>query len=176
MCWARRDSVREARRSEARRWSERETARPVRTPANVRVSDADRQDTIDQLRHHTADGRLTLEEFEARVEEALAARTGRDLEAVMRDLPSIAAPARRHRPHRRPVPVAALLASPLVLVAIGVAAVSLAVGQLVLWPLFVVGGLWLFGGCGRVDRRHHGHDRYQPKEQADEGDDALTMV
>ena len=41
------------------------------------------------LRRHTADGRLTLDEFSERVGLALAARTRSDLEVLTSDLPPV---------------------------------------------------------------------------------------
>ena len=57
------------------------------TGYNVRVGDADREAVAAQLREHYADGRLTLEELNERLDQAFAARTKADLNTVMRDLP-----------------------------------------------------------------------------------------
>ncbi len=57
-----------------------------------RVSDADRDQTVTQLREHVVEGRLTLDEFSERVGRTLQARTRGDLEAVMADLPAAATP------------------------------------------------------------------------------------
>lgn len=57
----------------------------------VRVSDTEREQTVVVLREHLLAGRLTLEEFAARVEAALGARVGADLARVQKDLPRIAA-------------------------------------------------------------------------------------
>jgi len=59
------------------------------TGSNIRVGDADRDATATQLREHYAAGRLTLDELNERLEQTFAARTGTDLNAVMRDLPSL---------------------------------------------------------------------------------------
>ena len=56
----------------------------------VRASDADRDRAVVELREHTAAGRLTLEEFSARVEHVYAARSLEELEELGRDLPSLA--------------------------------------------------------------------------------------
>ncbi len=64
-------------------------------PPAVRVSDADRDRAVAVLREHCVEGRLALEEFSGRVEEAYAAKTTTDLEAIMRELPAPAAPERR---------------------------------------------------------------------------------
>jgi hypothetical protein len=62
------------------------------TGFNVRVGDADREAIAAQLREHYADGRLTLEELNERLDQAFAAKTKADLNAVMRDLPQAARP------------------------------------------------------------------------------------
>ena len=54
---------------------------------NVRVGDADREAVAAQLRDHFADGRLTHEELDERLDQAFAARTRADLNTVTRDLP-----------------------------------------------------------------------------------------
>ena len=59
------------------------------TGSNIRVGDADRDATATQLREHYAAGRLTLDELNERLEQIFAARTRADLNAVMRDLPSL---------------------------------------------------------------------------------------
>jgi hypothetical protein len=65
----------------------------------VRASDADRDRVVARLREHCAEGRLTLEEFSARVDEAYSARTVGDLETVLRELPEAGASA-VERPQR----------------------------------------------------------------------------
>ena len=62
------------------------------TGYNVRVGDADREAVAAQLREHYADGRLTLEELNERLDQAFAAKTKADLNTVMRDLPQAAQP------------------------------------------------------------------------------------
>ena len=54
---------------------------------NVRVGDADREATAAQLREHYADGRLTLDELNERLDQTFAAKTVADLTTVTRDLP-----------------------------------------------------------------------------------------
>jgi hypothetical protein len=53
----------------------------------LRASDADRERIVEQLRQHTADGRLTMEEFDQRMSAAYAAKTYGDLAVLTRDLP-----------------------------------------------------------------------------------------
>jgi hypothetical protein len=54
---------------------------------NVRASDADRERIVEQLRQHTAEGRLTMDEFDQRMSAAYAAKTYGDLAQLTRDLP-----------------------------------------------------------------------------------------
>jgi hypothetical protein len=62
------------------------------TGYNVRVGDADREAVAAQLREHYADGRLTLEELNERLDQAFAAKTRDDLNTVLRDLPYVSRP------------------------------------------------------------------------------------
>ncbi len=52
-----------------------------------RASDAERERVVAALQRHFADGRLTADEFDERVDRALSARTVGDLVAVTGDLP-----------------------------------------------------------------------------------------
>jgi hypothetical protein len=71
--------------------------------AELRASDADRERTVAALRHHASVGRLSLEELDARSEQAYAAGTLTDLAALQSDLPALASrPQRRH--HGSPGP------------------------------------------------------------------------
>jgi hypothetical protein len=63
------------------------------TEFNVRVGDADREAVAAQLREHYADGRLTLDELNERLDQAFAAKTRADLNMVLRDLPHSVPPA-----------------------------------------------------------------------------------
>jgi hypothetical protein len=57
--------------------------------SDLRASDAERQATADHLKSHFAAGRLDIDEYEERVQRALAARTRRHLEDLVEDLPSV---------------------------------------------------------------------------------------
>ena len=62
------------------------------TGSNIRVGDAERDATATQLREHYATGRLTLDELNERLDQTFKARTGADLKAVTRDLPTLGSP------------------------------------------------------------------------------------
>jgi hypothetical protein len=55
----------------------------------IRASDSDRDRTAALLREHHAVGRLTLEEFNERLDKAYAAKTVGELGELMADLPAI---------------------------------------------------------------------------------------
>ena len=55
----------------------------------VRASDADRERTASMLREHHAQGRLTAEEFNDRLDRVFAAKTIGELDALLADLPGI---------------------------------------------------------------------------------------
>lgn len=57
------------------------------TDPSMRASDAERDAVAAQLREAHAEGRLTLEEFDQRLDATYAARTLGDLAALTRDLP-----------------------------------------------------------------------------------------
>lgn len=67
----------------------------------TRISDRERDDAVATLRSHTAAGYLTLDEFDERLAEVLAARTDADLRVALRELPAVAADAADDDPRRR---------------------------------------------------------------------------
>jgi Domain of unknown function (DUF1707)/2TM domain len=68
--------------------------------ASLRAADADRERVVEALRQHHVDGRLDAEELTQRTDQAYAAKTLGDLDAVTTDLPPIQAPARPGAPLR----------------------------------------------------------------------------
>jgi hypothetical protein len=62
---------------------------PLERLPDVRASDAERDQAVAELREHAAQGRLTLEEFSQRVDEAYGAKTLAELEEVKRELPAV---------------------------------------------------------------------------------------
>jgi hypothetical protein len=120
----------------------------MRAPAaDVRVSDSERDEVVQQLSRHTGDGRLTIDEFEERVEQVYASKTRRELDATLRSLPRPAV-----RAHRR-VDIADRL-RPLAGIGLLVLAV-LAIGPWILW--FAIPLLWC-RIAGRTHRRRHHED------------------
>lgn len=67
---------------------------------DLRISDQDRDTTLDLLGQHAAAGRLTLDELEDRAGGALAAKTRAELDAVTGDLP---VQAQQRAARRKPV-------------------------------------------------------------------------
>jgi DUF1707 SHOCT-like domain len=55
----------------------------------IRASDADRERAVALLREHHAAGRLTVEEFNERMDKAYAAKTLGEIDELMADLPAI---------------------------------------------------------------------------------------
>lgn len=53
----------------------------------LRVSDAERRDMVELLRHHYEEGRLTLTEYEERAEQAYGALVYADFDGLVNDLP-----------------------------------------------------------------------------------------
>jgi hypothetical protein len=66
---------------------------------SLRIGDAEREVVAAELREHHADGRLTLDEFNERLDAVFAAKTQQDLSRITKDLPHV-------RPHDVPLPSA----------------------------------------------------------------------
>ena len=61
--------------------------RPTASAVPVRIGDAERDRAVSDLGDHFAAGRLTREEFDTRVDQAMAARFDSDLQPLFVDLP-----------------------------------------------------------------------------------------
>src|SRR5690606_24397806 len=75
------------------------------TSPEMRASDRDRDLVADTLREHMAQGRLTVEEFNERLEQVYASKTYGELAKITADLPDIDLenlPAQRPAADRRP--------------------------------------------------------------------------
>ena len=137
--------------------------------AELRVGDADRQGAVAELQRHYVDGRLTSDELDERVTQALSARTFGELAVPLGDLPvlanvgpvqSVAIAPREHASGSTFGPALGAL-----LVAIGVLALLWMFvfpwqggGPPVFWPAFIF--LFFFIGRprrgSRRDRWHRG--------------------
>ncbi|WP_203568041.1 DUF1707 SHOCT-like domain-containing protein [Aestuariimicrobium ganziense] len=67
-----------------------------------RIGDAERDAAIEALREHHAKGRLTIEEFDERMQTALSAKVASDLQPLFSDLPRDPAAAVEFLPALRP--------------------------------------------------------------------------
>jgi hypothetical protein len=72
-----------------------ETAASTYSPGDLRVSDADRDRAVSQLSEAFQAGRISADEFGQRSGQALSARTGKELAALLADLPVDRTPAVR---------------------------------------------------------------------------------
>ena len=118
------------------------------TEGRMRAADADRDRIVERLRSAAAEGRLSPDELEGRLETALAAPTYAELDTVVADLPAPGRPARAAR--QRPE-LAAFLATSVVL--LGIWALT---GMGYFWPVWPILGWGLFmvpGGRVRACRR-----------------------
>ena len=114
-----------------------------------RASDAEREHHAELLREHAAQGRLTVDELDERLDRVYAARTLGELTPVVADLPALSPrerPARRRARTTRPE-VVAYLAVNLMLITIWAAT-----GAGYFWPIWpLLGwGVGLMGPCARA--------------------------
>lgn len=104
---------------------------------DIRAADADREETVEILKRHYAEGRLSSAELSARVDDAYAAVGLLELEALTRDLPPLPPPA-GGRPAGSGRRVGALLAASLAV--IGILVIASAIPP-ELWALLLFFGL-----------------------------------
>src|SRR6202453_4380619 len=121
------------------------------TGSEIRGGDAEREAVASQLRDHYADGRLTLDELNQRLDQAFAAKTRADLNVATRALPVTPQPATGGRaPARRPRQRSRSGA--------GRSFAALAPLLAMFWLCLVLGGVFLFGiGGGKpieIGRAH----------------------
>jgi Domain of unknown function (DUF1707) len=110
----------------------------------LRASDADREQIVDRLRKASSEGRLGVRELEERVGAALRARTLRELDAMVSDLPGrpVGEP---HSARRRAVgalrshPALVLIAIPLALVAAATLVAIVVLWSTVMLLIFLLG-------------------------------------
>jgi hypothetical protein len=126
--------------------------------ADLRASDAERNEVADRLSHHFAEGRLDQAEFKTRLDTAMSATTRGDLGGLFSDLPQLAveppAPPLRHR---RLLPFMAM-----VFVLIAATGITVSSWPFVHIPWLLVGVIAFFfwHRAGRRSHRHHRHDTH----------------
>ncbi|HLH27569.1 MAG TPA: DUF1707 domain-containing protein [Acidimicrobiales bacterium] len=114
--------------------------------AHLRASDAERNEVVERLARHFADGRLDQTEYRARVDRAMGATTRGDLAGLFDDLPPLPSDLLGPPPRRRRLlPVLAVV----LLVALA-ASWSFPFVH-VPWLLFLVVGLIVWHRAGRHD-------------------------
>jgi hypothetical protein len=129
----------------------------------MRISDHERERAVEELRRHCAAGRIDVDDYAARVEEALCAETLADLDRAFRDLPRVRIPDPELKPPlfaphdtgRRYGPWTAriVLAASVAVIAL---AVSFALVAQWVWAVVLVAG-WLAGiAQGRIPLRRRG--------------------
>jgi hypothetical protein len=131
--------------------------RGMSSDQHLRVSDAERQAVTDRLAQHFADGRLDQAEFDARVDQAMKAKTRADLSNLFTDLPETGAPAATDHPYRRRGhPVLMLVLFVLVASAFG-HLLWWTAGPVILLAFLVFAGLFASRTIGHGRARRHDH-------------------
>jgi hypothetical protein len=129
-------------------------SRPSVSAVPVRIGDAERDQAVSELGDHFAAGRLTREEFDARVDEAMTARFDSDLQPLFADLPRTEpVPSRQAGPSLslRTGWLMLLWMLPFVLISAVVVAVVLNAP----WLIWTFCWLLLMSGFWRGHRHHH---------------------
>jgi DUF1707 SHOCT-like domain/2TM domain len=126
---------------------------------SLRVSDRERDEVVTLLRDHAAEGRLSSDELEERLERALAARTGADLDAVLADLPARRTQAERARRSAGARQGFLSHATTWAAVSVLLVVIWLAAGAGPFWPVWAI-GFWGFavfkhGRAVHFGRRPH---------------------
>jgi hypothetical protein len=135
-------------------------AREVAPRVPVRIGDSERDEAVSALGDHFAAGRLTREELDERIDGAMQARYGTDLEPLFADLPKAEKPAAAPVPNQWPgrrAPSALFLLLPLLMVAAVVTAVAMGAPWVLgglLW-FFVLTRFWGRRWGYPHDHRHH---------------------
>jgi hypothetical protein len=126
----------------------------------IRIGDAERDRAIAALGDHFAAGRLTADEFDQRVDQALKARFNEDLEPLFADLPRTVEPEPKpnsnHRSDFTLAWSAMLWLAPLIVIFAVVAAIVLSAP----WLVWVFLWVFLITGLFRRRRRYYGPRRY----------------
>jgi hypothetical protein len=159
--------------------AERRAPRPLSFPLDdIRPSDAEREEVVEQLRYHAEQGRLDMDELSERLDRVYAAKARRELAEQLAELP-VPPPAPAPAPSRTGPPAGSYdtldrimgrfrgyLAVSVLLVAIWALA-----GAGTFWPVWfivfgaigvVTGGKHRHGACGHGRRGRHAPVRVSP--------------
>ena len=124
---------------------------------DLRISDADRNSVVSDLSEHFEAGRLSVTEFQERSEQAMNARTRRDLEGIFADLPPLASSSPERRRRRGPHPWMVIAIALALICAFAAANILSRGGQHLWFPWFIFPiGIFL------VVRRFWRRGRYAP--------------
>ncbi len=152
-------------------------AAAARGPGRLRASHADREQSIEVLKNAFVQGRLTRDELDARVGQALASRTYADLAALTADIPAGPAAVPSPRPTwvrsqrqgntavrngARVISVTTVLTAGMWAAALSSPAGGAALGVLVWACTFVWFGTMLLVGAVMLDSRQHKRPGGQP--------------
>ena len=152
----------------------------------LRASHAEREQAIESLKDAFVDGRLTMDELDARAGQALVARTYAELAALTADIPPATEPAHPLVPARR-LPLAKTAAKSGGCLAVATGAVRLAaladpgatpgpIPKLLLIPLFLVAAvaaiaalfIMVYGASDAIDQRRSRRQHRHAITRADE--------
>lgn len=122
----------------------RRTPHPVKSENLQRASDAEREAVVEQLRLNCSEGRLSMDEFGDRTTQALAARTGGDLRAVLADLPIVPVPTPPAQVARRRHVARVAVLTPYVVVNVVLILIWAVTGFGYFWPIWPILG-WGIG-------------------------------
>ncbi|HWK16757.1 MAG TPA: DUF1707 domain-containing protein [Solirubrobacteraceae bacterium] len=123
----------------------------------LRASDTDRDQVAERLRVAATEGRLSTEEFDARLGAALKARTYHELDRLVADLPGKKLAQRRSTSTARslagshPVAAAAVALATITVAIAALAIVAMIGAAWIVWMVFA----WIFFGA----KRRHTHVR-----------------
>ncbi|MGO8889710.1 MAG: DUF1707 domain-containing protein [Streptosporangiaceae bacterium] len=135
----------------------------------LRAAQADREDVIDALKAAYVAGRLTEDEFEARVGQAFASRTHADLATITADIPAAPVAA---RPARMPDRVVAWGTAVIIAAAALGGAVLVGGSALILWAITMTGAL-LFTVSVLLNERQERRSRTRRPPRSAPGGPAL---
>ncbi|MFE3059684.1 DUF1707 domain-containing protein [Nocardia sp. NPDC059239] len=141
---------------------------------NMRASDRDREQIVDRLRVAMDEGRITLHEFDERLQQVYSARTYGELAPIMSDLPVQRVSSRSAPADVSSVPLwVKIIWAPWVFVTLMCVVIWVATGLGYFWPIWVAApwGLALLipTSIGMVvqrdaqRRRQAARDRYRPR-------------